>query len=141
MSKTKCALVLKWLPVPLALSAAWALAGIANGDSCYECKSTTATCVGFDSYSCWDTGCNTCSSGCATIAGLAAVQCVAVNNGGFSICNPVNTPCGNFSTERISPCNWVCVCDAWTTYEAPCPGAFQTSCYVNSPCPTGPGPG
>lgn len=96
-----------------------------------------AICPGFAGFNCFTSNpfCDHCSSGCATISGLAGMLCAAVPTGGFLQCDPVYTLCSSFSTETIQACNVVCVCSIYDTYTAPCGGAFQSGCTLGAPCP------
>jgi len=121
----------------------WPWTSSAVGDPCKVCvDAPPATCAGTSPVTCLGSGCDYCSSGCATIGNLAAKQCAEVASGGYTGCYPQYTPCATFSKEAIHPCNIVCMCDVWTTYYAECPGAFQTGCNLTVPCdPVNPEPG
>lgn len=124
-----------FLLAPLTVMAGWSWVTSAIADPCCKCLTApNATCSGTSSTNCLGSGCDYCSSGCATISGLTAKQCGLAESGGFNLCYPQYTSCGSFSKEVTSPCNWACLCDTGTVYYADCAGAFQTSCNLNAPC-------
>jgi hypothetical protein len=123
------------LAAPLLPLVCWPWDASAVAEECKDCLTApNATCTGFPSVTCLASGCDYCSSGCATIPNLAAVQCAEVEAGGWHYCYPVYTSCATFSFEVIHPCKFPCFCDESVTYYAGCPGAFQTDCNLNDPC-------
>lgn len=96
----------------------------------YDCATTTGSCPVSGGWNCFTAPqfCVSCGSGCAGATGLAGQQCVPGTT--YRTCNTGYTPCATIFTQRIDPCNIVCVCDYSVPTWIGCPGAFPTSCNI-----------